>query len=671
MSKLWIVHRNPQQRASLARLSGLAETEFATGAPGEDAFVEEPAPAAVVLGLEGDFEHELEFAHRNRERLAGTQWMLICAPEDTVEAERLFRTTRAKIVSSPPTARSLRAFVSSATAHRGAASLVLRQQRERIAQRFSAWLGGVEVSGLLRALDPSLGSLPLLVRGVPGSGRSLLCHYIEIFRKGEGAVLRMSGRDLHLVDEFTDRMRRAGEHGGSPIHSIWIDEVDALPPSIQNTIAEWIAHGAAPLGATSIGLRWIATAGATGRDDRLEANLAHAFAPLLIEVPAITDHPETFGAFAQAIAIDWTRVVGGVARGFADSALSLLENHPWSGDRAELEAVLRTSLANSGREHLEDVDLRFPSDPDGPQAESTWDPPTHDSIHALMAPPDVDEATRVDELDAAESVEATLKQAAGTERSEEAFFEEKRPATPTTPPTAPAPTAQPTPSNLLEADQGWRRLARSLAHEIRNPLVSIRTFSELLPEHFDDETFRARFTELVGKDVARISDVLTRLSNVVERESVSAESVDVSTLLETLLDERRERIAQGRLLVLRELERDAPLAWADATGLQVALAGLLDRALESLPERGDLFVTTRRIERGSDGQPRLRILLRHHNPVAAGQSDAVLAELDPTANGLEYVLAQAVVESSGGSLTIDASDARETLIVVDLQTPGV
>jgi hypothetical protein len=102
----------------------------------------------------------------------------------------------------------------------------------------------------------------------------------------------------------------------------------------------------------------------------------------------------------------------------------------------------------------------------------------------------------------------------------------------------------------------------------------------------------------------------------------------------------------------------------------VALAGLLDRALESLPERGDLFVATRRIERSADGKPRLRILLRHHNPAEGGAGDAALSDFDPTANVLEYVLAETVVEASGGSLTIDATDARETLILIDLRTPG-
>jgi signal transduction histidine kinase len=633
-----------------------------------------------MLGLEGDFERELEFAHRNRARLAQARWLLLCDPEDAPEARRLFRMTNPEVVARPPTARMLRAFIAAAVAHRSSASLAERQQRERVAERFSAWLGGVEVPGLLRALDPRLSSLPLLVRGVPGSGRSLLCHYVEIFRGARGPVLRLHGRDLRNPEDLVRCLRVSRENDHAPIHSVWIDEVDALSVSTQNALAEWIIHGSSPEGVPTTGLRWIATAGATELHDRLEPSLEHAFAPLLIQVPALADHPETLADFAEEVARDWTRSVGGVARQFADSALTMLESYPWSGDRAELEAVLRTSLATSSRDLLEDVDLRFPSDPVVSESMPPVETGSTDAIRALTALPEVYEVPVVEaEEESNEDVEAL----------ESALFERTQPSEPdlgaSMPPdestrlsessfelaneATPAPTVT---SQLpgLDPNQGWRRLARSLSHEIRNPLVSIKTFAELLPEHFDDETFRARFTELVGKDVAHIGDVLTRLSSIAEHDIPEPGPVDVSALVETLLEERRERIARGRLLVLRELERDAPLAWADAHGLQVVLAGLLDRALDSLPERGDLFLATRRVERAADGKPRLRILLRHHNPAGGEAGDAVLSEFDSTENVLEYVLAQTVVEASGGSLTIDATDARETLILIDLRTPS-
>ena len=690
MSKLWIVHRSPQHRASLARLSGLAESELIVGAPNDEVFHSASAPAAILLGLEGDFEHELEFANRHLSRLAQTHWLLVCSPEDVDEARRLFRGANPEVLAGPPTARTLRAFVATAVAHRRSASLAERQQRQRVAERFSAWLGGVEVPGLLRALDPSLVRLPLLVRGISGSGRSLLCHYVEIFRSARGPVLRLHGRDLREPEDLVRSLRESQENDYAPLLSVWIDEIDALTVSTQNMLAEWITHGSSPESLRATTLRWIATSGPAGLHDRLEPSLERAFAPLLIEVPALADHPETLAVFAEEVSRDWTRSVGGVARQFADSALTMLETYPWSGDRAEVEAVLRTSLAASSREQIEDVDLRFPSDPviseSIPPSQSQETPETRgiEAIRALTSTPDepllpVVEAVEaeaestedVEDLDTAffEDAHSSDFDASGGP-SESSILDESTMLSETSFDLANDPAPAPTRPVGLETDPGWRRLARSLSHEIRNPLVSIRTFAELLPDHFDDETFRARFTELVGKDVAHISDVLTRLSSIAERESLKTEPVDVSSLIEALLEERRERITKGRLLVLRELERDAPLALSDAQGLSVALAGLLDRALESLPERGDLFVATRRIERGADGKPRLRILLRHHNPLLGGHSDDVLAELDPTANVLEYVLAQTVVEAGGGSLTIDATDAQETLILVDLKTPS-
>jgi DNA-binding NtrC family response regulator len=695
MSKLWIVHRNARTRDALARRCGLAESDLITGPPSASNFVDAPAPAAILLGLEGDFEQELEFAHRHRDQLRNARWLLLCAPEDSAEAARLFADARPEVRERPPEARELRAWIANAVAHRSAESLAEREHRERIAERFSAWLGGAEVRGLLRALDPSRADVPLLVRGVPGSGRALLCRYVELFRGGAGPMLRVHGRDLRGVEDLEARLREATEAGDAPIRTIWIEEIDRLPITTQNAIADWIVHDTPPTAGIGTGLRWLATAGERGLRDALEASLERVFAPLLVEVPALSDHPETLPAFAEEIVRDWTRTVGGAPRRFAPSALDALAGQPWSGDRAEIEAVLRTTLACSSRAVLEEEDLRYPSEgPAEPSQGSQGSEPTPES----QASESFDESEPLPTSPAVDAEPETVQPLGDLEA---AFLEEARASVPTPIPhsdvdessslaelsfdlasasTAPASdteTERETPGDratgksrtgAAEGSQGWRRLARSLSHEIRNPLVSIRTFAELLPEHFDDETFRERFRELVGKDVAHISDVLTRLSSVAEREEIEFQPVDVSALLESLLGARRERIGRGRLLVLRELERDKPLAWADADSLRVALAGLLDRALESLPERGDLFVATRHIPRGADGQPRLRVLLRHHNPeLHTGETE--LEELDPTANVLEYVLAQTVIEASGGSLTIDSTDAQETVILVDLRTP--
>ena len=54
-------------------------------------------------------------------------------------------------------------------------------------------------------------------------------------------------------------------------------------------------------------------------------------------------------------------------------------------------------------------------------------------------------------------------------------------------------------------------LAAGMAHEIKNPLVSIKTFAQLLLKRYDDPDFRTTFTDVVPNEVQRIDSIVTRL----------------------------------------------------------------------------------------------------------------------------------------------------------------
>ncbi len=49
--------------------------------------------------------------------------------------------------------------------------------------------------------------------------------------------------------------------------------------------------------------------------------------------------------------------------------------------------------------------------------------------------------------------------------------------------------------DLVDRAAFWTDLAASMSHEIRNPLVAIKTFAQLLPERFDDADFRRSLTK--------------------------------------------------------------------------------------------------------------------------------------------------------------------------------
>jgi signal transduction histidine kinase len=77
-------------------------------------------------------------------------------------------------------------------------------------------------------------------------------------------------------------------------------------------------------------------------------------------------------------------------------------------------------------------------------------------------------------------------------------------------------------------------LAAGLAHEIRNPLVSIRTFTQLLPERLDDPEFRSRFLDLTLSEVDRICALVNELLAFARPTPASLEPVDLTASVERL-----------------------------------------------------------------------------------------------------------------------------------------
>jgi signal transduction histidine kinase len=65
-------------------------------------------------------------------------------------------------------------------------------------------------------------------------------------------------------------------------------------------------------------------------------------------------------------------------------------------------------------------------------------------------------------------------------------------------------------------------LGASLAHEIRNPLVSIKTFVQLLPTHYQDARFREKFFHLIGSEVTRIDQLTEQLLDLASPRTYAA-----------------------------------------------------------------------------------------------------------------------------------------------------
>ena len=317
----------------------------------------------------------------------------------------------------------------------------------------------------------------------------------------------------------------------------------------------------------------------------------------------------------------------------------MLEEYPWPGNVHELEGVVIQTLLTSSADPLQADDL---------QHEGTAFAPIS--------------ATELGTLLEEESAEAPVRVPAQELPDEPIRIEIDEPEAP----------AQPVAEAGAGGMAGMRlqHLVGAVAHEVRNPLTTIRTFAELLPAQYRDPEFRERFAELVGHGVERIEEVVQGLADMAALAAPKIQPIDIASLLEELLEQQRETIHRRRLLVLKELDKGQPLAFADEEQLRFAFEALLPRCLEIVPERGDVYFASKHHEAGLRGMPSVRVLVRFHGPEGAGErGEPPVPGVSSAENALEFAVAEAVVRAQGGALAIQAGEADETVLVLDLPAP--
>ena len=92
-------------------------------------------------------------------------------------------------------------------------------------------------------------------------------------------------------------------------------------------------------------------------------------------------------------------------------------------------------------------------------------------------------------------------------------------------------------SHIQRADRlaSLGTLTAALAHELRNPLVAIKTFTQLLPERFEDEEFRNHFLQIVSGEVDRISTLINELLEFARPSDPKVDQENINDILDSIL----------------------------------------------------------------------------------------------------------------------------------------
>ncbi|MHB8910564.1 MAG: ATP-binding protein [Syntrophales bacterium] len=138
------------------------------------------------------------------------------------------------------------------------------------------------------------------------------------------------------------------------------------------------------------------------------------------------------------------------------------------------------------------------------------------------------------------------------------------------------------------------RLAAGVAHEIRNPLSSIRGFAQYFQKRFSGQAEEEGYASVMIKEVDRLNRVITELLDFAGPKEPHRERQSIEAIVEHALRLLAPDLSARKVTVMREYEPGLPSIPVDRDQLSQVFINILLNAIQSMGEGGEIRIVLRR-----------------------------------------------------------------------------
>jgi two-component system NtrC family sensor kinase len=212
-------------------------------------------------------------------------------------------------------------------------------------------------------------------------------------------------------------------------------------------------------------------------------------------------------------------------------------------------------------------------------------------------------------------------------------------------------------------------LTAGLAHEIRNPLVAIKTFTHLLPERIDDQEFRDKFLQIASGEVDRISSLVTELLDFARTSDPKLEMENINIILDGMILLVSTETNKKQINVDKTYDFNLPFVEIDREQMKQVFLNILLNAIEATPEKGKITIRTRSFLKPG-GEPYVQI---EFTDTGCGiPSDQIEEIFNPffttktTGSGLGLSISNQIVQDHKGYIDVESQMGKGSSFFVNL-----
>jgi signal transduction histidine kinase len=213
-------------------------------------------------------------------------------------------------------------------------------------------------------------------------------------------------------------------------------------------------------------------------------------------------------------------------------------------------------------------------------------------------------------------------------------------------------------------------LTAGLAHEIRNPLVAIRTFTQLLPERYDDAEFREGFQGLALKEVDRICGLINDLLSFARPSKPNVSPENVNDVVENIARILETQAKEKNVVISRDFGDNLPKVWIDREQMKQVFMNLILNAIQAMKDGGSINISSRSVSRNGT-QPSGDFVQVEVRDNGIGIPEENLQHIfDPfftskdEGSGLGLAVSHQIVQEHGGFVTVESQIGKGTAFFV-------
>jgi len=212
-------------------------------------------------------------------------------------------------------------------------------------------------------------------------------------------------------------------------------------------------------------------------------------------------------------------------------------------------------------------------------------------------------------------------------------------------------------------------MGAGMAHEIKNPLSSMKVFAQLLPTRFNDPEYRKKLEEILPREIDRIDRIVESLLSFARASALTFAPVKIDELLDETIADYKEQAKSAKVKVEKSYASLPPIE-VDRGQLSQVFSNLVLNALQAMPEGGALRVMTLEGDRLDGEMKTIKVVVSDSGPGISKETQKRLFDPFYTTKyggtGLGLTISHSIVDGHRGFIDLESEIGKGTSFTISL-----